>query len=1184
MHTDTDRPKSQTAQTEEKILDFWQKHKIFQKSLTKPAPQGEFVFYEGPPTANGKPGIHHLEARAFKDIIPRYKTMRGFHVARKGGWDTHGLPVEIQVEKKLGLKSKKEVEAYGVEKFNKECKESVWEYVDLWEKFTDRIGYWVDQEHPYVTYEKTYMESVWNILKTVSEKKAGGVLGIGGKELLYKDYKVVPWCPRCGTALSSHELAQGYEDVKDLSVYVKFKVKGQENTYLLAWTTTPWTLPGNVGLAVGEKIDYVKFYKISEPTVFYIASLDYWKTLHGNTGADGKPEFDFVKYFKGAELADIEYQPLFPHLAQKFNDKDPEAFARAYQVYPADFVTTTDGTGIVHTAVMYGQEDFDLGTQVGLPKFHLVKDDGHFIDDMDFLSGRFVKEKNEDGKPTLDVDIITYLKEKSFFFKQENVKHTYPHCWRCKTPLIYYARDSWYIRMSALRDELVHENKKINWEPDHIKEGRFGEWLREVKDWAISRERYWGTPLPIWETSDGKRIVIGSVEELKRHIPKRNNYTLVRHAESQSNIRGEINCVDPHNDPLTQRGEEQARNTGRDLKNAQIDVIISSPFLRAQKTAQLIAEEIGFTGEIVTEDRFKEIQIKEWEGKQWTDLLHVYADRRKRFEILPSDSQEENWESMRARVAAALFDIDGRYEGKNILIVGHGGPLNLISLTSLGYSREEMMEYDHDGAFQNAEARTIDWRNLPHNDRAEIDLHKPFIDTVTLVDEQGSEYTRVKEVLDVWFDSGAMPFAQHHYPFEKDAKKLAYPADFISEAIDQTRGWFYTLHAIGVLMGKGHAYNNVVCLGHILDAQGKKMSKSLGNIIDPWIMIDTYGVDALRLWMYSVNRPGDSKNFDEQTVDEIVKKVFNPLTNIWSFYEMYADTSIQADRGSMHVLDRWIVARLDELVLNGTRNLDEFRVFEASRAIRDFVGDFSTWYIRRSRDRYKSIDGADKKAALQTTKYVLRELAKYMAPFTPFFAEDLYQKVTGGVARDGLESVHLEMWPESGAQAVGDVVILEDMQEVRTLVTKGLELRNAAGIKVRQPLARVTVKHARLSGRTDLLELVQDELNVKEILFNTALDTDAMLDTNITEELKAEGQYREILRAIQDNRKKEHLEPRDMVRLIVHTDDIGRALIEQFRESIEAAALVKEIVYGPVEGDVVNTEGVSVVLKVQKVI
>jgi isoleucyl-tRNA synthetase len=482
--------KSESALHEEAVLKFWTENKIFEKTLEKEAPKGEFVFFEGPPTANAKPALHHLEARAFKDVIPRYKTMQGFHVPRRGGWDTHGLPVELQIEKKLGLNSKKAIEEYGIEKFNAECKQSVFEYIKDWEDFTDRIGYWVDKKNAYFTFNNSYIESLWNVLAEVNKK-----------ELLYKDYRIVPWCSRCGTPLASHELAQGYEDVKDLSIFVKFKVVGEDNTYFLAWTTTPWTLPGNVALAVGGKIDYVKV-KVGNET--FILAKSRLEVL--------KDQYEIISEIKGSDLAGLSYEPLYNFITP--NDK-------SHKVYTADFVTTEDGTGIVHIAPMYGQDDFELGTKVGLPKEHVVGLDGKFLPNTGFFSSRFAMEKDETGKPTLAIDVIKDLQERGLFFDKKNYEHTYPHCWRCKTPLIYYARDSWFIAVESLRDELVKENEKINWEPSHIKEGRFGEWLKGIRDWAISRERYWGTPLPVWMSEDGDRIVVDSIETLRKYSKNR---------------------------------------------------------------------------------------------------------------------------------------------------------------------------------------------------------------------------------------------------------------------------------------------------------------------------------------------------------------------------------------------------------------------------------------------------------------------------------------------------------------------------------------------------------------------------------------------------------------------------------------------------------------------------------------
>jgi isoleucyl-tRNA synthetase len=1122
--------KSEIAQKEEKILEFWKENHIFEHTLAKESPKGEFVFYEGPPTANAAPAIHHLESRAFKDVIPRYKTMRGYHVRRKGGWDTHGLPVELQIEKKLGLKSKKEIESYGIARFNKESKASVWEHIHTWTRFTERIGYWVDNADPYVTYHNSYIESLWNIVAEVSKKN-----------LLYKDYKVVPWCPRCGTALSSHELAQGYEDITDISVYVKFKVVGQENTYILAWTTTPWTLPGNVGLAVGKDIEYVK---IKSGEEFLILAKERLSAL-------GDIAYEAVQEMKGSELVGLSYEPLYPFLENLATGEAKEKLPNAFKVYPADFVTTTDGTGVVHTAVMYGQEDFELGTAVGLPKFHLVAPDGMFMPGTGFLAGRYVRETNENGKPTLAVDILDDLKNRNLFFKQENYKHSYPHCWRCKTALIYYARDSWYIRMSSLRAELQAENEKINWEPSHIKDGRFGEWLREAKDWAISRERYWGTPLPVWENADGERVIIGSLDELKTRIGRRNTYRLMRHGGSECNKHGDlVSSVDRTSDPLTQVGREEVQAAAEELKGQDIDLIFASPLLRTRQTAEIVADKLGIgVDKIIFDDRLVEVGGGEFDGKSWPEFLASFANTTERFE--KSVGGSETWDSARRRVMEFLYDTDAKHHGKNILVVSHGGPINLMLLGSKGFSKDEMITRYYDYAIRNAEVSKCDFAALPHDDDFHVDLHRPYIDEVTLLSDSGKPLTRTKEVMDVWFDSGAMPFAQDHYPFENKewVEGPGYPADFISEAIDQTRGWFYTLLAVGVLTGKGTPYKNVICLGHILDSQGKKMSKSIGNIVNPWEQFDKYGVDALRLWMYSVNQPGDSKNYDEKTVDEIVKKVFNPLSNMFSFYAMYENGVERIDpHASTHPLDIWILARLSEMVGSGTAYLDSYKLFESSRIIRDFIQDFSTWYLRRSRDRFKSDDAAEKSWAVSVMEHVLVETAKYLAPFAPFYAEQLYQDVTKGKR---LQSVHLESWPEAGAY---EKQVLDDMQSVRQAVSSALELRQKAGHKVRQPLASLTIPQ---QFSQELLDIIADEVNVKEVRSGGELS----LDTVLTDELREEGTIRDLIRGIQDARKKEGCNPADTIHLSICAPAALATLIEKYASMIKVPTQVTEMTF-----------------------
>lgn len=1125
--------KSTRAQTEERILEFWKENSIFEKTLEKDAPNGDYIFYEGPPTANAAPALHHLESRVFKDALPRYKTMQGFHVPRRAGWDTHGLPVELQIEKKLGLKSKKEIEAYGVAAFNKECKDSVFTFIGAWENFTERIGYWVDKKSAYYTFDTSYIESLWNILGTVNNKG-----------LVYKDFKVVPWCPRCGTGLSSHELAQpgAYVDVKDLSVTAKFKIVGQDNTFILAWTTTPWTLPGNVALAVGEDIEYVSVQKDGETLILAKERMEVL------------PEgYEIVKELKGKELLGLSYEPLYPYLAELISGNEKEKMPAAYNVYGADFVTTTDGTGVVHTAVMYGADDFELGTKVGLPKFHTVDDSGHFIAGTGFLEGRFAKDEE------VAVDVIKDLAHRGLLFKKEKYEHSYPHCWRCKTPLLYYARDSWYIGMSKLRDELVHENQSINWEPNHIKNGRFGEWLKDLKDWAISRERYWGTPLPVWQAPDGERLFVDSIKTLRQHIKRSGNtYTIMRHGQTEHNVKGLWDANPKTSDHLTEIGKKQVNASAELLKNRSIDVVITSPFARAFETATMTARALGIPeNKIIHDERLSEWKVgTEFDGKPLDDYFAVRNAQEDRYGFKAEGG--ESYLDILKRAGEFLYEIESKYQGKNILIVSHGAVVRALELIANGLSIKHL--YEHTRAyknFDNAEVRTIDFVPLPHNDTYEIDLHRPYIDEVVLV-KDGQEYRRVKEVMDVWFDSGSMPFAQDHYPFEATDKELPYPADFISEAIDQTRGWFYTLHAVGNLMGRGKAYKNVICLGHILDAEGKKMSKSIGNIVDPWVEMNRFGVDTLRLWMYSVNQPGESKNYDQKSVVELERQVFGLLYNILSFYDLYRDTSLEgAHAESANVLDQWIMARLNALIVMNTDSLDSYKLMEPVRAIKDFIGDLSTWYLRRSRDRLKDGD----KDAKRTLYTVLKTLAQLLAPFAPFAAEDIWLQLKG---RTDAESVHLSKWPTAVASGLHEVIAMERMEEVRSICTMGNALRKKLAIPVRQPLQSIAVRGEGLSAEHCVL--IMEELNVKDVFFDASLEDDAVLDTAITAELKAEGDYRELIRTVQDLRKAAGLMPADPITVLLpkETERFVASYMDDFKKTVLAERVSYDDIAEPV--------------------
>lgn len=911
-------------QIEEKILKIWRKKKIFEKSLKRNKGQERFVFFEGPPTANGKPGIHHVEARAFKDVIPRYKTMQGFMVDRKAGWDTHGLPVEIEVEKELGLSSKKDIEKYGLAKFNKKCRENVWKYQSEWEKITERIAFWVDLKDPYVTYENDYIESVWWIVKQIWDKG-----------LLYKDYKVVPYCPRCGTPLSSHEVAQGYKTVKEKSIYFKLPVKAEPASFFLVWTTTPWTLPANVAIAVGENMTYVKA-RVGEEK--YILAKERLAVL--------TEPYEIESEFLGGTLVGREYEALYEAKLDK----------PGYRVIPADFVSTEDGTGIVHIAPAFGVEDMEAGRSHDLPVLMTVDEAGNFREEVAQWAGMFVKDA--------DPGIIGDLKKRRLLFKEEMYEHEYPFCWRCATPLLYYAKTSWFIKMTALRDQLLANNEQINWVPDHLKHGRFGEWLKEVKDWTLSRDRFWGTPLPIWECDRCREIkVVGSAKEFKKKLR---------------------------------------------------------------------------------------------------------------------------------------------------------------------------------------------------------DLHKPFIDEVVFeCPKCGGQMRRVSEVMDCWFDSGSMPFAQWHYPFENKNKidaGEAFPADFISEAIDQTRGWFYTLLAVSTLLGRGPAYKNVISLGHVLDAKGLKMSKSKGNIVEPMAVIDEFGADTVRWYLYTVNQAGDPKRFDLKDVKDKYNRFFGTLFNAYIFFKTYTDKNFKPQKSfnPKNILDRWIMSLLNSLIKGVGDSLDRYDEVAAARLIEDFVGELSNWYIRRSRRRFQKPETkTEKNEASQTLYFVLLTLAKLAAPFIPFLSEEIYLGLKKGKMP---ESVHLNDWPVADKELI-DRELEERMARARQVVVAALAERAGAGIKVRQPLATLAINRQLGANSEDLIEIIKDEINVKAVIFDDKLKEGAVkLDKRLTKELREEGLARELARQIQDMRKEAGLNRKDEIIIAWHSSDKALvALMTNWAKYFMQETLAREV-------------------------
>ncbi len=1074
---------------EEEVLKFWEEQRVFDKTLEKTKNGKPFVFFEGPPTANGKPGIHHIEARSFKDLIPRFQTMMGRFVNRKGGWDTHGLPVELQVEKQLGISGKKQIESIkptvrdSIIEFNRLCKQSVWQYKEEWDRITKRMGYWVDLNNPYITYHNSYIESVWWVLKQIWDKG-----------LIYLGHKVVPYCPRCGTPLSSHEVAQGYKKVWDTSVYIKFKIQNPKfkDTYILSWTTTPWTLPGNVALAVGSDIDYVQIKGDDEN--------EHWILAKERASAIKNPVI-VEKEFKGKDLVGLEYEPLFD-IPQLRSDK-------SYKVYPADFVTTTDGTGVVHTAVMYGEEDYELGAQIGLPKFHTVDDAGKFVESVPDVAGLWVKSKETEDK------IFDHLKKNGNLLKTEKYEHDYPFCWRCDTPLLYYARDSWFIKMSQFRDQLSKNNEQINWVPHYIKEGRFGEWLKEAKDWAISRERYWGTPLPIWKCDKcGKFQMIESVKDLGL---SRNTFYFTRHGEAENNVLGLAICwPEPKPYHLTEKGKLRAKIMAEKLRAAGgVDMIFTSDVTRTLETAKIVGEYLDVP--VVIDERLREINIGDYNGKLVADYWKDWPVE-KRWDQAPKGG--ETHKELQARMVGFVKELNTKYEGKKILVVSHGDPLWLLQQ----YYRSEKGYPNHAEYFE--------------IDVSVHDLHRPYVDDFVLkCKDCGGNSHRVPDVIDVWFDSGSMPYAQWHYPFSNKAIFAEqFPADYICEAIDQTRGWFYTLLAISTLLDMGPAYKNVINLGHVLDAKGQKMSKSKGNVVDPWVMIEKYGVDALRWYMYSVNQPGDSKLFVERDIELALRKNFLTLWNVLSFLTTYAshdnwEPKISSNP-SLDVMDQWVSYRCQELVNTVTDCLTNYDVFHAARALEEFINELSTWYVRRSRDRKSS-------EFYETLYYVLKKVTKLLAPFVPFFAENVWQILK---LETDEESVHLSDWPSVKELDQNAKELLAKMELVRKLVELGHAARKKDNLKVRQPLQ--SLKYYSSTGKLskDLEAILGDELNVKQAEFARELepnsvDPQVVLDTEITPQLKREGLARELERLVQEIRKQTGLKVGELVNLIYDTED-----------------------------------------------
>lgn len=1154
--------KSDVAKREEEMLAFWNERDIFNKSLQKESPNGDFVFYDGPPFATGTPHYGHILAGTIKDAIPRFWTMNGYHVDRKWGWDCHGLPLENIIEKRLGLSTKRDIEEMGVKKFNEAAREAVLEYADDWRRIVPRMGRFVDMQNDYRTMDASYTESVWWIFSELNKKG-----------LVYEGFKSMHLCPRCGTTLSNFEVNQGYKDIKDIAVTVKLRLVDEPETSLLVWTTTPWTLPGNMAAAVHNDIEYVKVQCMLEdhPETVILAKE--------RLAQLGMEQYEVLETMKGSDLVGRSYRPPF----DVFADREIPNKENAWKIYHADYVELgEEGTGAVHLAPAYGEEDMELAKKQGVPVVHHVDTDGRFKDFVTHFAGQLVKPKDDEKADVshldADIEVVKRLKDAGVLFRKENITHSYPHCWRCDTPLLNYATTSWFVRVTDLKDKLVLENNTVKWVPDHVGSARFGNWLEGARDWAVSRQRYWGAPIPVWRKEGTQEWrVLGSLEDLKRYVPRSGNtYYAMRHGESTFNTKGILNGESNDTNTLTKKGEAEVDAAMTALKDKDIHYIYYSPLERTKETAQRVAQNLGLSEDrCIADARIGEMQFGVFEGKQVDEYHAFFGEGASRLTKAPPDG--ENWNDVKRRAGDFLYGLEWSHKNANILIVSHNGTLQMLQGAAEGTDSKSLGTIIDTDAFDfaNAEIREIPFVPLPHNDTYELDFHRPYIDEIALVDTDGVRLTRVPDVFDCWFESGAMPYAQHHYPFEHTDQFLEkkYPAQFIAEGIDQTRGWFYSLLVLGTALFGKSPYQHVIVNGMALAEDGRKMSKSLQNYPDPMDVADRVGVDAMRFYLLSspVVRAEDL-SFSEKEVLELQRKNIGRLHNVLAMYAMYADGTSPSSN-STNVLDRWILARLAELIQDSTQGYKNYELDRATRPITDFIDDVSVWYLRRSRDRLKSDDVTDRTAALATLRHVLKMLALVMAPVTPFYAEYLWQQLREA---EDAESVHLASWPK---EIPVDSVVLSEMSLVREFVTLALEARTKANIKVRQPLRALTLNIALESAYASI---IADEVNVKLIECDSEMADRAVLDTHLTDDLVAEGTARELMRAVQDLRKKQGLQPADRIVLAVDTDAVGKAIFETFKDVITKTVGATSIVFEHLDGERVQTGTTSFVVGILK--
>lgn len=1155
--------KSLVALREESIMQWWQDNGTFQKSLSKEAPKGEYVFYDGPPFATGLPHYGHILGSTAKDVIGRYQTMQGFRVPRRWGWDCHGLPIENIVEKELGISGRKAIEAYGVDKFSEHARASVLKYVSEWKKTVHRMGRWVDFDNSYKTMDNTFIESVWWSLGKLNDKG-----------LLYEGVRVLAYCTRCETPIANSEIAMdnSYKDITDISVYVKFKLIGQDNTYLLAWTTTPWTLPGNTAIAVNKDLVYL-FVKNSLETgdEILVVAKDLFENLK-----DKFKNPEIVKEVSGSELIGLSYEPVFNY----YKNADLPNKENIWKVWHADFVTADKGTGIAHEAPAFGEDDMNLAKANNIPFIRHVEPNGVFSKEVTDFPGSKAKPK-EDHQAT-DVLVIKYLAHAGLLFAKEKIIHSYPHCYRCDTPLLYYALPSWFVNIQKVKQDLMTSAETMNWIPSHLKEGRFHHTMENAPDWTISRNRYWASPLPIWKSESGEKMFVNSLEDLKAKTKKSGNtYFVMRHGQTTHNLEGRVSGLVNNEDHLTPLGQAQAHESGVSALSKGIDMIIASPFIRTHETAEIVAKEIGMDpSSIIFDDRLHEMSVPMYEGRTWREYHDDFPKTAENFQKAPEGN--ESYMDVKRRVMSFLYDLEHTYKDKKILIVTHGGPAWLLFAGARGLDPEQSLEMIRQKIdfhfFENAEIAELPFTPFPHNAHYELDMHRPYIDNIVLVDDKGREYKRIPEVIDCWFESGSMPFAQDHFPFEnKDWKEKNFPSGFVAEYIAQTRTWFYYTHAISTMLF-GHApFENVVTTGTVLAEDGSKMSKSKNNYPDPSLLFDKYGVDALRFYlMSSTLMKGEDVSFSEKAVADIASKIIGRFDNVVAFYDLYRDCTLEVEpvAESTNVLDIWITVRLNEVVDEVTTGMNAYDMLQATRPFELFIEDLSTWYLRRSRESLKDGDISAK----QTLYTVLTTTAKLIAPFTPFLAEAVWQKLK---TQADVESVHLASWPTSGEAHLGkDALVITEMQQVRDLVTLGLEARQKAGLKVRQPLNALNVKTYTLDAA--YTEILKDELNVKHIVVDANLETEVVLDTHITEELRREGQYRELVRAVQDMRKKEGLMPSDSIILSIETNIVGQAIVNEFKADLMKIVGAREIRISETEGTEVIIDDLVCIIKIKK--